>query len=458
MPSQRVNLARMGLRILTVGIVALLAASVGSAAAPILDERIAVYRQFREAFEAGNFVQALPLATQVIELTRNQFGPEAQELVNPLTNLGTTYHRMKRDDLAADTYREALKILDLDGNATNERLLRPLQGLGIALRALDRHEDAIAPLKRAVDITRNREGLFATAQLPLLHDLVSSYTAARHIEDAGRELQYAYTIAETAYGKNDVRLLPELDKYGRWNESVGRYTAARMLHSRAVQIADSAQGSSPLLAIDGMRGLARSFRLAFVMGENEETIAETLPRSFTENSTLVPVTGPSAEGERALRIAVQRLIAATPTDSNRLGEVQADLGDWYMTAGAQSRAIPAYKDAWNSFKLAGNENALVIPVPLTYRPPSIAVARGVEDPEQFDEQTVQLRLVITRLGEVRDAVVINPLPRREAAERAVISALKRSRFRPGISGGDSVDSTDVVYSERVYVRKPKPSA
>ena len=34
------------------------------------DERVATYRQFRSAFDAGNFTTALPLAAQVVELTR----------------------------------------------------------------------------------------------------------------------------------------------------------------------------------------------------------------------------------------------------------------------------------------------------------------------------------------------------------------------------------------------------
>jgi tetratricopeptide (TPR) repeat protein len=430
----------------------LLAAPLASGAEPVPDERIAAYQQFRASFDTGRYTEALPLATRVVELTRNQFGAEAQELVNPLTNLGTTYHRLQRDDLAADNYREALKLLDLDGNSTNDKLVRPLQGLGVALQAAGREADAIAPLKRALEITRNREGLFAVSQLPLLKNLINCYTVAHRIEDAGREQQYAYTVAESVYGKNDIRMLPELDDYARWNESVGRYSAARLLHARAVQIANS---KDPLLAINGLRGIARSYRLAFVMGEKEETVVETLPRSLSDNALPVPVTGPSSEGERALREAARLLTSSKTLLPLQLGTVQTDLGDWYLTAGADLRAFQTYRDAWNSLASVSGEAPLRAPVALTYKPPNMAVTRGTEDPDLFDEQDIELRLSINKAGAVRDAVVVNPAPQREAAERAVISALKRAQFRPGFENGEPVVTTDVMHHEKVYVRRPK---
>src|SRR5689334_9678515 len=202
------------------------------------DERIAAYQEFRHAFDASEYAMALPLAQRVVELTRSQYGNEAQQLVNPLTNLGTAYYRLRNFGMALDTYREALTLLDSQGNATNEKLIRPLHGLGASLRALQRDSEAIVPFRRGVEIIRNREGLFAPGQLPLLKELIACYMSGGQYTDAGREQQYAFNVAETSFGKNDLRLLEPLDEYARWNEAVGQYSAARLLHARAVVIAD----------------------------------------------------------------------------------------------------------------------------------------------------------------------------------------------------------------------------
>ena len=446
----------MGLRRFTVLLaLACFAAGAGSAE-PLPDERVAAYREFRTAFDAGNYQDALPHGIRVVELTRSQFGDEAPELLNPMSNLGTTYYRLRQYEPAMDTFRATLKLLDQESDSADERLVRPLLGLGLSLRALGRDEEAVVPLKRALDITRNREGLFALSQLPLQKQLIAAYMATQRLEEAGREQQYAFTVAETAYGKNDVRLLAPLDDLARWNEAMGRYSMARLLHVRAVQTADSAPGSTPVLAVNGLRGIARSYRLGYVYGETEEAAASAANASAADNMLQRAVVGPSGEGERALRVAIERLRAASPVDSRTLGEVQADLGDWYLTAGSPQRAIPQYRDAWNTLNSIGASQLLAQPVALTYRPPSVAVSRGPQDPDRYAVQDVDLRLGIDAQGVVRSTVVTNAAAERESAERAVSSAVRRTQFRPAMIGGEPAATTDTPFRERVWVKLPDP--
>jgi TonB family protein len=422
------------------------------------DERSTTYQDFRGRFDSGKYSDALPLAARVVELTKSQFGNEAPELANPLVNLGTTYYRMQEHGKALDTYREALNILDLQGNAVDARLVPVLHGMGVALRGLQRDPEAITPLKRALDILRNKDGLHSTTQLPVLKQLIACYLAAGLFPDAGREQQYSYSIAETAYGKDDLRMLTPLNEFALWNEAVGRYSAARLLHFRAVQIADNKQGNSNLAAIDGLRGVARSYRLAFLNGEAEQQSPPndpSIPGSLSENALARMLTAPSSEGERALRIALQRL-AAAPTPQPRLhGQVLMDLGDWQMMAGADARAILSYQDAWRLLMAIAATQPLESPMAVVYRAPTMAVSRRVEDADKFDQQTVELRLNVDENGKVREATVANPAPEREAAERALIGAVKRAKWRPAFRDGAPVASTNVEFREAVFIRKPK---
>ena len=360
---------------------------------------------------------------------------------------------MRQFEPALDSYRAVLALTGSESDAANEKLVRPLHGLGLTLQALGRDEESLVPLKRAVDIIRNREGLFAVSQLPLLQPLSAAYTATQRLEEAGSTQQYAFTIAENTWGKGDPRLLEPLDGYARWNESVGRYSFARVLHARAVQIAE-AQPQQPLLGIDALRGLARTHRLAFVNGESEEAAATAASASLSDVMLQRALSSPSTEGERALRIAIERLRAMSPVDSRRLGETLTDYGDWFMTGGAASRARTLYREAHAELASAGAAQLLATPVALTYRPPGIAVSRGSEDAERFEAQTIELRVNVDAEGEVREASVPSPVATRESAERAVINALRRARFRPAIVNGDPVAATDVAFTERVWVRRP----
>src|ERR1041384_1506975 len=111
------------IRFTCAAVVLLATATLGAEVPP--HEPIASDQEFRHAFDASEYGAARPLAQRVVELTRAQFGNEASQLANPLTNLGTTYYRQRNFGMALDSYREALSLLDLQGNATNEKLLRP---------------------------------------------------------------------------------------------------------------------------------------------------------------------------------------------------------------------------------------------------------------------------------------------------------------------------------------------
>jgi len=421
------------------------------------DERVAAYRDYRTAFDAGQYEQALPLSVRIVELTANQFGNDAPELVNPLTNLATTLYRMKEYGEALDAYRRALTILDANGNAADARLVAPLHGLGATLHGMDRDEEAVVPLKRAVDIIRNRDGLQAPSQLPILRALIASYEQAGRNEDASREHQYAFNVAEKEFGRNDPRMIEPLAELARWYESTGRYTAARLLYIRAVQLAD-AERPNNIKAVSALRGMARTYRLAFINGESMETAmaaAAEVPQSLGQAALMQMGAAPSGEGERALRNALQRLESAGSARAKERGEVLLDLGDWYRIAGATQRAMTSWREGWDQLSAAGDTSALAQPVMIIYRTPNIAVSQRQFDPEEYGAQEVQLRVAIATDGAVRDVTVANPSPQRESAERTVASALRRATWRPAFAGGVPIAVNDFVFREQVYVRLPE---
>lgn len=418
------------------------------------NERIAANDQFRAAFDARNYQQALPLAVRVVELTTSEYGAEAPELANPMTNLATTLSRLGQHGEALDNYSRALTVLDLTGNATDPRLVAPLHGLGVTLRAMQRPDEAIVPLKRAVDIIRNREGLHAASQLPMLRALIDCYEQTWRLEDAGREHQYAFNVAEQTWGSNDPRMIGPLAVLAAWHEKTGRYTAARVLHMRAVQLADREEPGS-IKAVDGLRGIARTFRLAFVNGESQDSVMATqtdLPPSLAQAQIASVMAAPSGEGERALRNALQRLQPEGPSKAAERGAILVELGDWYRVAGAGSRAMNTWMEAWGELSKAGDTSAMDQPAAIVYRPPQMAVSLRPQDPQQYTIKEVRLRLSIAVDGDVRDATVDSPVAGNESAERALTAAVRRATWRPAFAGGMPVAAPDFLFTEPMYVR------
>src|SRR5687768_1263599 len=82
-----------------------IAAWIAGPASAVTDaDRLEANKQFREAFDAKRYAEALPLAKRVVELTEEQYGKENRALVNPLANLGTVHYRLKDFESAEKEY------------------------------------------------------------------------------------------------------------------------------------------------------------------------------------------------------------------------------------------------------------------------------------------------------------------------------------------------------------------
>jgi tetratricopeptide (TPR) repeat protein len=430
----------------------------GPAAAVTDAERIGVNQQFREAFDARRYEEALPFAQQVVTLTEEQYGKDARALVNPLTNLGTVHYRLKDYSSAEKEYQRSVEILEKTAGTTDRQLLRPLQGLGAAHFAESEYVDASVALKRAIDLSRNLDGLFNADQLQILEPLISSYVALDLTGEAEKEQQYALRVAETAYGRMDARMLQPLDRYGRWLETIGRYTSARLLYARALTIAEQTSGRGSMTAVDPLLGIARSYRLEFVNGPEE---APTQQDAFSANPELNGIAPDvqrlNPDGERALRLALQAIEkndksgANGALDHKKRGDTLLELGDWYMSAGGLGRGIDTYREAWRDYVVAGDTTVLTQPRLLAYRPPSQSSKRSTLKPDEAQEHFVEVKFTVTKDGRT-DNVELAGGDAPENAQKAMITAVKKARYSPKFEAGEPVETRGVTLREKILVK------
>lgn len=429
----------------------------GPAVAVTDAERINANQQFREAFDARRYAEALPLAQKVVDLTEEQYGKDARALVNPLTNLGTVHYRLKDYTAAEKEYQRSVEILERTAGATDRQLLRPLQGLGAAHYAESEYVDASVALKRAIDLSRNLDGLFNADQLQILEPLIASYVALDLTQEAEKEQQYALRVAETAYGRMDARMLKPLDRYGRWLEELGRYTSARLLYARALTIAEQTAGRGSLTAVEPLLGIARSYRLEFVNGVEEVPATQD---AFA-NPDVAGLPGDAQrlnpDGERALRLALQAIEKNQPVDHKRRGDILLELGDWYMSAGGLARGIETYREAWKDYVAAGDTTVLTQPRLLTYRPPPSSAKRSTLKPDEADEHFVEVKFTVTKDGRTENVELAGgDAP--ESAQRSTVSAIKKARYSPKFEAGEPVEASGVTLRERILVKAKSSSS
>lgn len=419
-------------------------------------DRVQVYKEFRTLFDAKRYGEALPLAVQIVSMTEEQYGASDRALVNPLTNLGTVYYRLKDFPAAEREYTRSITILEATAGTMDRQFLRPLHGLGAAHFAAGEYVDASVALKRAIDLSRNLNGLFNVEQLTILDPLIASYVALDLTADAEKEQQYALRVAENAYGKMDVRMLKPLDRYGHWLERIGRYTTARLLYARALTIADQVDGRGSKRSIDPLLGIARTYRLEFVNGAEDPAAA---PDPFV-NSDMGPIPVDGAErlnpdGERALRLALAVIDRGNPVDHRKRGETLIELGDWYMSAGSLTRGIETYREAWKDLSTADATDLLGVPRLLAYRPPPSSASRSKLSPEEADEHEVEVHFTVGKDGRTEDVKAVAG-DASESLQRSVVSAVKKARYGPRFLDGEPVETSGVTLRERMLVKAKEP--
>jgi len=436
---------------LTVGILAEPTTAVTDA------DRVQVYHEFRAAFDARQYKDALPLAEKLVSLTEEQFGGADRALVNPLSNLGTTQYRLRDFKSAEETFLRSIKIVEDSGGGADRALLRPLHGLGATYFATSQYEDASLILKRALDLSRNLDGLFNVEQMSILDPLIDSLVALDRHDDAERAYDYSIRVAEAAYGRTDLRVLRPLARSAHWHERMGRYATARILYARALQIAEQVEGSTSIRTVEPLEGIARTYRLEFVNGEPSESQAMADP--FAPAPELDPAVANSQrlnpDGERAILLALRAIDKAQPVDHMRRGVALVELGDWYMSGGVLPRGLQAYQEAWRDFELGGSTTALAAPRQLAYRPPSSSVARARVDRDNMDEHFVEASFTVTKDGRTTDITTFDT-DATESQQKAVLSAIRKARYAPRLENGEPVDTEGVKFRERLLSKKPRP--
>jgi TonB family protein len=308
-----------------------------------------------------------------------------------------------------------------------------------------------------LDLSRNLDGLFNLEQMPILDPLIDSLVALDRHDEAERAYDYSIRVAETAYGKTDLHVLRPLARSAHWHEKIGRYTTARILYARALQIAEQAGGSGSISTVDPLEGIARTYRLEFVNGIDASNGQERPPDVYMPQPEADPAVENSQrlnpDGERALLLALRTIDKSEPVDHMRRGGALLELGDWYVSGGVLSRGLQSYREAWKEFELGGSTAALAAPRQLAYRAPLSSVSRSKADHDNLEEHFVEVTFTVTKEGRTAE-VTVSQTDATESQQKAVLSAVRRARYAPRIQNGEPADTPGVKFRERLLSKKP----
>ena len=385
-------------------------------------------RQFLTLYDDRNYQQSIFFANRVVELTREIFGNNSIELADPLMNLASAYRRSGDPQSAQATYAAAIAIIEDNQDNLSAELINPLVGLGATYNDAGLYALGLSAYQRALRISHVNGGFYNFEQIPARDGLTESHLGMEDLEKADFEQTVQVSIYKHEYGEKNPEILPAMYKVADWYHRTGQFENEQSIYTTALRMVKRSGGKTDPLLIDTYRRYAALYRRQELPEE-----AVRMQKKASEINEMQP------EPNITLR-----------------GDLLVELGDMYITFGYSRRAVETYSEAWQVFavdpELYGERledyfskpqsvRRMAIPA---YYPRSSRSLDAAENPNMFGDGIVMARYTVTDRGRVEDVEIIESDPSGLLDDK-VVSALRRSYFRPEFQDGLPVFRPDMTF-------------
>ena len=372
-------------------------------------------------------------------------------------------------------YNNTVADIELDGGAWDRGLVEELASLGRLQQQQGNHVGAIQTLDRAIHVNRINSGLYTLEQIPVVEQLILSYMALGDWEEADTYNNYLFHVLYKAYGKDDPRLIPVLERLATWNIQafkIGygslmgiKLRQSQIMFSAAARMVDVHFGKADKRFVNYQRNIASSSYLGarnpdlmVEIGRPEyRVMQQTLAEKLNEQRQ---VQSPGFRtGERAL-VEIVMFYQEQGYDAYALAEAITHVADWYLMFGRDKGALGNYKVAWDILQELEDSEELtqrlfgkVTPLP--------AFGSSIETPDAFYRNEAgtealsfdyaDLTFDVTVKGLARNVKSISEETEDNQAQLSKLrSSVRSMRFRPPLNGGEPQYSFDNQFRYRYW--------
>lgn len=221
-----------------------------------LDE---AFSEYRRLYESGRYAEAVEAGKRVIVLSIEVNGRENLQTARGLTNLAIAQQQNEEYEAAAQNYEAAIDIVERVDSRLSKHLVNPLRGLGNTYLEAGRPDEAIRVYDRAVHVTHVNFGPQNLEQVDLLDALAESFVRLQDVEEASDIQDLSYQLYARRYGDDSAEILPALQRRARWLNRLGLYGQERLVWNQAIDVIEEEYGEDDLRLIGPLNGLARTY-------------------------------------------------------------------------------------------------------------------------------------------------------------------------------------------------------
>lgn len=411
---------------------------------------------------------------------------KADKIVVAATALGEQQDSVESDVLQEtpiqetgrlDDYREAIARLEAEQGAWGHGLAEQLSGMGRSYQIRGNHRDAIEIFDRAIHVSRINNGLYDLGQVPIIESMLESLKARGRWDEVHERHQYLYWLHKRNFGAEDPRMLPVIERLGKWyindyalnpnRRMMDQLVDAYNLFEHAVNIVSGTYGQLDLRLIEPLRGLVMSnWYFANHRSEGPSTALQrnVISGEIGRDSVAFPndqqpkqltqyLRNNYADGKRAIEQMVEIYDSSPDAPPGAAAQAKIELGDWEQLFDRPRTAGNLYREAYD--ELVENEATRSQAEKIFAQPVALpeldlvesdleqpARVRGSSDGESAEPAYyVLVSFDVNRFGEAESIDILESRPEENAEQRTRVKrALRNTRFRPRLVDGEAVDT------------------
>lgn len=368
-----------------------------------------------------------------------------------------------------EDYRNAIAQMEAEQGAWGTGLAEQLAGLGETYQVRGQHRDAIEIFNRAIHVSRINNGLYDLGQVPIIDRLLESLKARGLWEEVHNRHQYLYWLHKRNFGADDPRMLPVIDRLGKWyindyalnpnRRMMGQLVDAHNLFQQAIYIIDGTYGQEDLRLIEPLRGIVMSNWFFYNYTGNtgvspmerdqfsrdiavdQVHFAEDQNNRFTQY-----MRNNYADGKQAIERMVEIYSKSADAPPGAAAQAKIELADWEQLFDRRRNAQALYEEAYK--ELLENEETRHLADKAFAQPVALPALDLVEAEIAVDDEDtpvvehyVLVSFDVNRFGRPERVEVIESFPEDANDHRTRIRrTLESTQFRPRMVNGVAVET------------------
>jgi CHAT domain-containing protein/Flp pilus assembly protein TadD len=316
-------------------------------------------RRSLQLYEAGQYLEAIPLAEEALVLQREALGDRHPIVATNLVNLATLYRYQGRYSEAERLYLEALDTFAATRPAGDEERLVAEQFLALLYADQGRYEEALSLMVEGLVWWRQLLAADHPELAIVLGNLASIYQDQGRYGEAEPLLQEAVAILRTSPEARPVSLAKVLTSLGRLYRDEGHFALAESAYQEAMTLFRTVREEQHPDLIPILNNLALLYQDQGRYSEAEGLLRDAQaitrrywgdlhPSTITSTSNLALLYQAQGRYEAAESLLLEALLLRQELMGDRHPDVALSLGNvasLYLAQGRYSEAEPLFQRA-----------------------------------------------------------------------------------------------------------------